>query len=41
MPKMMTTTEVRASDTSGHGFVKVATWIGQKLLCEFVKLALF
>ena len=41
MLKMIMTTEVRAGDTSGHGFVKAATWICQSCYVDLSKLSYF
>ena len=39
MLKMMMTTEVRAGDTSGHGFVIAATWICQSCYVDLSNLS--
>ena len=38
---MMMRRKVRAGDTSGHGFIKVATWICQSCYVDLSKLSYF
>ena len=41
MPKLMMTRNIRVGETSEHGFVKGATWIGQSCYVDLTKLSYF